>query len=106
MPGSALLYKEGFVLRKNIMEGPHKKGKPCTAMATLCIMSELACRRYPHITRVFNLKGGVSGVVIGVCVGGKGGDELMNSVMQATSPKQWVRMYSCACMTAYEHRQV
>ena len=33
MPGSALLYKEGFVLRKNIMEGPHKKGKPC--MATL-----------------------------------------------------------------------
>ena len=35
MPGSALLYKEGFVLRKNIMEGPHKKGEPCTAMATL-----------------------------------------------------------------------
>lgn len=28
MPGSALLYKEGFVLRKNIMEGPHKKGEP------------------------------------------------------------------------------
>lgn len=25
MPGSAPLYKEGFVLRKNIMEGPHKK---------------------------------------------------------------------------------
>ena len=27
MPGSAPLYKEGFVLRKNIMEGPHKKGE-------------------------------------------------------------------------------
>ena len=26
MPGSAPLYKEGFVLRKNIMDGPHKKG--------------------------------------------------------------------------------
>ena len=26
MPGNAPLFKEGFVMRKNIMEGPHKKG--------------------------------------------------------------------------------
>ena len=26
LPGNAPLFKEGFVLRKNIMEGPHKKG--------------------------------------------------------------------------------
>jgi len=25
MPGNAPLFKEGFVMRKNIMEGPHKK---------------------------------------------------------------------------------
>jgi len=26
MPGNAPRFKEGFVMRKNIMEGPHKKG--------------------------------------------------------------------------------
>ena len=35
MPGSAPLYKEGFVLRKNIMEGPHKKGEPSCVMVQI-----------------------------------------------------------------------
>ena len=26
MPGNATLFKEGFVMKKNIMDGPHKKG--------------------------------------------------------------------------------
>ena len=26
LPGSAPVFKEGFVMKKNIMEAPHKKG--------------------------------------------------------------------------------
>ena len=26
MPGNATLFKEGFIMKKNIMDGPHKKG--------------------------------------------------------------------------------
>ena len=37
MPGSAPLFKEGFVMRKNIMEGPHKKGTLLYSF-TLCIL--------------------------------------------------------------------
>ena len=27
LPSNALLYKEGYIRKKNIMEGSHKKGK-------------------------------------------------------------------------------
>ena len=36
MPGNATLFKEGFVMKKNIMDGPHKKGLLlCSAITTL-----------------------------------------------------------------------
>ena len=31
LPGSAPVFKEGFIMKKNIMEAPHKKGEWCTA---------------------------------------------------------------------------
>ena len=37
MPGNAPLFKKGFVMRKNIMEGPHKKGTLLYSF-TLCIL--------------------------------------------------------------------
>ena len=30
LPGNAPLFKEGYVQRKNIMDGPHKKGWQCS----------------------------------------------------------------------------
>ena len=36
MPGNATLFKEGFVMKKNIMDGPHKKGLLlCSTITTL-----------------------------------------------------------------------
>ena len=43
LPENAPLFKEGFVLRKNVMEGPHKKGQPL--LHDLCIVSY--CRTLP-----------------------------------------------------------
>ena len=40
MPGSAPLFKEGFVMRKNIMEGSHKKGG-CTAVLAFVFACKL-----------------------------------------------------------------
>ena len=42
LPENAPLFKEGFVLRKNVMEGPHKKGQP---LLHVCIVSY--CRMHP-----------------------------------------------------------
>lgn len=40
---NAPLFKEGFVLRKNIMEGPHKKGTTHTVYAKISWVTNFAC---------------------------------------------------------------
>lgn len=37
LPGSAPVFKEGFVMRKNIMEAPHKKGVAIYIDVAICM---------------------------------------------------------------------
>ena len=52
LPSNALLYKEGYIRKKNIMEGPHKKGIVFHVQCTCIHVATVhVCFLHTHVTQ-------------------------------------------------------